>query len=210
MSDSRRIFAYLGAAAVAVALSAIGIMTLLRPQPAVLPPSSTEPVRGDSRPPPSFEGALSNFIPSGTAEAPEMDGGEAIGQILGDNQISHEEAALQMLALLPRLSPEQQEEAAEHIANLSNREVAGKWTGMLVKNQLPARAAEVLYSALYNEDEELFLPAMAAISDNARHPFHDESVDTLDILIGPLPEGSNWSALAQKTLQEEAATPDTR
>lgn len=124
--------------------------------------------------------------------------------ILSDTSLPHGEAARRLLRLLPQLSEDEQEEAAHHIANLSDEAAVAEWAAGLSNNTLPAPAAEVLFSELYNQPHETLLPALAAMADQTQHPLREESADTLGILLGELPSGSNWTALAAEELRKDS------
>ncbi len=165
--------------------------TAARPSPTLSPARVGEPLSNPAA------------LDATAAEDQLIDGASAISEILGDESISHEQAARNLLVLLPRLNPSDQEEAAQHIANLSDEKVAAEWAQKLRRNQLPQPAAEVLFAALYNQPEDLLLPTAAAIADVQNHPFAQESIDTLEILVGPLPGNSTWSAHVTRELREQ-------
>ncbi|GAB4181853.1 MAG: hypothetical protein Fur0032_22980 [Terrimicrobiaceae bacterium] len=197
-------FYWLAAVAVLVLAVVVAVLIALRPvEDTAAPQTGQSPTPAPT--PELLSGPLPTAAPLSAAPAndPVTDGATAISEILGDESISHEQAARNLLTLLPRLSPEDQEEAAQHIANLSDEAVAAEWAQKLRKNQLPQPAAEVLFAALYNQPEDLFLPTAAAIADTKGHPFAQESIDTLEILVGPLPSNSTWSAHVTRELRTQ-------
>jgi len=207
MSSSK----WVGIVCVVVALTAIGVFVLLRPHNEPTKAVSGEPVNaGEALPTVPVESAFPPRVSSDSSPPAERtkltqdQGDEAISDILADDTIAHEAAAKLLLDLIPQLPADLQAEAAEHIANLADRAVVSEYADLLKRNALPPPAAEVLYSELYNEEEDLFMPTVAGIADNPKHPYYEESAETLDILIGPLPQGVSWSVHAEKVLREEA------
>lgn len=202
-----KVLSWLAALAVLVLAGVVVIFVTLRPveeparpaAPATAATPAATPAKALTGEPLPTPGPITAQTPAAAVE----DGATAISTILGDESISHEQAARNLLALLPNLSPEDQEEAAQHIANLSDEKVAADWAQKLRRNQLPKPAAEVLFAALYNQPEELFLPTAAAIADVKDHPFAQESMDTLEILVGPLPGNSTWSAHVARELKSQ-------
>lgn len=195
---------WLAALGILVLAGVLAVLITLPPVENVSPPKAA-PTATPASTPALLAGPLPTAAPLSAAPAgePVADGATAISDILADESISHEQAARNLLSLLPRLSPDDQEEAAQHIANLSDEKVAAEWAQKLRRNQLPQPAAEILFAALYNQPEELFLPTAAAIADAKGHPFAQESIDTLEILVGPLPANSTWSAHVTRELRAQ-------
>lgn len=126
-------------------------------------------------------------------QPPQGDSGEdLITAILGDESLEPHSTVIQLIKALPRLDTTSQEEAAHHIANLSDDTSATNWTQMLISNQLPAPAAEILFNNLLSRSEELVLPTLTAIADRPNHPQQSESVEILEPLIGTPKPGFTW------------------
>jgi len=119
-------------------------------------------------------------------------GDDRITTIMGDESLGPQSAVIQLIKALPSMDSTSQEEAANHIANLSDDASATNWTQKLVSNQLPAPVAEILFNNLLSRSEELVLPTLAAIADQPNHTQQSESVQILEPLIGTPKPGFTW------------------
>jgi len=119
-------------------------------------------------------------------------GDDRIATIMGDESLGPQAVVIQLIKALPNVNSTSQEEAAHHIANLSDDASATNWTQKLVSNQLPAPVAEILFNNLLSRSEELVLPTLAAIADQPNHPQQTESAQILEPLIGTPKPGFNW------------------
>ena len=97
-----------------------------------------------------------------------------------------------LLAALPYLDEKKQEEAANHIANLSSNALVAVWSGPLVENRLPKVAAETLYDRLLNFAPDVSFPVLARIADLPSHPMRQETIDMFQILMDEPPPGGKW------------------
>ncbi len=179
-------------------------------------PPAPPPAKTTSRPiaPPSSathqanaESARPRFSPPPPPSSgvyTEDQGTEVISQLLLDDSLEHEEVARQLLALLPRFAPDQQEEAAQHIANLAEDNLAAEYAAMLVRNSLPAPAAEVFFSELMNRPHEILIPTLSQIADQPNHPQKQDSIDVLEVLYGTPENGLNWQSWTAKVMAEES------
>lgn len=130
-------------------------------------------------------------------------GDDRISEIIANPNLDFPSAVNRLLEILPGLNEAEQEEAAQHIANLSDEKSAAQWSSMLVANQLPAPAAEVLFNDLLNRPQELNMPVLASMADQSVHPKNKDSVEILETLYGPPPQGTTWSAWVKAKLAEE-------
>lgn len=133
------------------------------------------------------------------------DGEERISSILSNPNLDFPSAVNRLLELLPGLDERAQEAAANHIANLSDEKSTGQWIPMLVANQLPAPATEVLFNDLLNRPQELAMPVLASIADQPVHPKSKSSIEILETLYGPSPQNIKWSVWVKSKLQESSA-----
>ena len=98
----------------------------------------------------------------------------------------------QLLSALPKLNPEQQAEAAQHIANLSDDALAAQWAQKILSQTLPQSACEVLFNDLLNRPHEMLLPILSKLANMPKHPLSTQNVEILDVLFGQPPVGSSW------------------
>lgn len=167
------------------------------PEQAAAPTRSAAPMS----PPTATGGATA--IPSSAPVPPPLDEDHfLITDILLDERYDMPATAARLLQLLPRLQPEQQEEAAHHIANLTDDPDAGEWSRKLAADDLPPAAAEVFFNDLLNRSDEFKYPTLAAIADQPDHSLHEDSVEILEILFGEPEPGHNWRAWVELQLQD--------
>lgn len=128
---------------------------------------------------------------------------DLISEILSNPDLDFPAAVNRLLEALPRLDATAQEEAAHHIANLSDDTQTARWAAMLVANQLPAPAADVLFNDLLNRPQEINMPLLSAIADQQTHPKNKETVEILETLYGAPPAGTTWAAWTKAALEKE-------
>lgn len=175
-----------------------------------LPPAETATARTIAPPSSSAHSptasAQSGFTPPplpATGVYTEEQGTEVISQLLLDDSLEHEAVARQLLTLLPRFAPDQQEEAAQHISNLAEDNLAAEYAKMLVNNSLPAPAAEVFFSDLMNRSHEILIPTLSQIADQPNHPQKQDSIDVLEVLYGAPENNLNWQSWTTQQMAAE-------
>jgi hypothetical protein len=131
-------------------------------------------------------------------------GSDRISEIIANPNLDFPSAVNRLLEILPGLKEADQEEAAHHIANLSDEKSAAQWSAMLVANQLPAPAADVLFDDLLNRPQEMNMPVLASIADQPAHPKNKDSAEILETLYGTPPQGTAWKDWIKTKLAEEA------
>jgi len=137
--------------------------------------------------------------------APNRDADDdKISAIISNTNLDFPAAVDQLVGLLPTLGEPAQDEAAHHIANLSDDDQSKKWVALVVANKIPASAAEVLFNDMLNRPHEILLPALATMADAPQHPKQKESAETLEILYGEPPQGTSWDAWIKAKVAEEA------
>jgi hypothetical protein len=117
---------------------------------------------------------------------------DKVAAILGDQNLTPSDVVRRLIEELPRFDASTQEEAAQHIANLSDDQTAMIWVQKITSNQLPFPVAEILFNNLLSRSEELVLPSLASIADQPNHPQQSESSQILDTLIGSPQAGFTW------------------
>ncbi len=164
--------------------------------PVELPPSApvaVETVPPSALPPPEVPEAGAAATPAQPPEIAAPDGTDPISDIIADPGLDFPGAVAKLLALLPSLDEARQQEAAQHIANLSDDTTAARWAAMLVANQLPPAAATVLFHNLLNRPHDLIMPMLSTIADQSGHPQNQASIEILETLYGAPPPGQSWS-----------------
>lgn len=107
-----------------------------------------------------------------------------------------------LLAEMPKLNPDQQAEAAQHIANLSDDTLAAQWSQKMIVQSLPQPASEALFNDMLNRPHEMLLPFLSKLSDMPQHPQSTQSVEILDVLFGQPPAGTKWEKWVKIKAQE--------
>lgn len=154
---------------------------------------------------PRSQSAPVDAKPAEPVETPQPPAQDRISAIISNPNLDFPSAVNQLLEALPSLDEEEQDEAAHHIANLSEDKTAESWIGMVVKNQLPAPALDVLFNDMLNRPHELLMPALANMADQASHPKKSDSVEVLEVLYGTPDQGYTWSAWVKQKMSEEPA-----
>lgn len=117
-------------------------------------------------------------------------------------------ATRQLLAALPGLPPEAQEEFIAHALNLCADEQYAELRGIYLNTRTPTPVAEAIFDDALNRPDELKLPLMAKSLGNPGHPMREETIEILEMYLDlepgqTPPEG--WEAAVQRYLREEAA-----
>lgn len=168
---------------------------------ATFPSATTNPVlyslgqkiQGESPKDSTNQIAVSDAEPSTSSHSPQVPSDEdKVAAILGDQNLSPSDAVKLLMKELPSFDDPTQQEAALHIANLSDEQSAVIWSNKLISNQLPPIAAEILFHNLLTRAEDLVLPTLASIADQATHPQQAESAQILDSLLGAPDTGYTW------------------
>lgn len=110
---------------------------------------------------------------------------EKLHNVLINDAISHDQAAITLLDMLPSANVEQQVELSQHAANLIPDELYGRIQTLLLDPKVHADVKEVWYSDMLNRDPQLNVPLLGAIAKQKDNPFHQEAIDTLSIILNP-------------------------
>jgi hypothetical protein len=110
---------------------------------------------------------------------------EKLHNVLINDSISHDQAAITLLDMLPSGNVEQQVELSQHAANLLPDEQYGRISTLLLDPKVPSEVKEVWYSDMLNRDPKLNVPLLGAIAKQKDNPFHQEAIDTLSIILNP-------------------------
>ena len=127
---------------------------------------------------------------------------DPISDVLSDQNLDFTGVVTKLLETLPKLDADRQSEAAHHIANLSDDTTCNTWSRLVASDSLPAPVAEVLFNDMLNRPHELLMPFLGSIADQPTHPLFKDSSDVLEVLFGPPPQGTLWSAWIKNSQQE--------
>ena len=141
-------------------------------------------------------------VPPFAGEAPTIEPGDPIAKILDRTDLDFPSTVNQLLAAMPKLNPEQQAEAAQHIANLSDDALAAQWSQKMIVQSLPQPASEVLFNDLLNRPHELLMPFLSKLADMPQHSQSTQSVEILEVLFGQPPAGTKWEKWVKNKAQQ--------
>jgi hypothetical protein len=120
---------------------------------------------------------------------------EKIDDIVGSDDPDTNKIA-QLYALFPKLPPDGQEEAAQHLSNLVDDEDYAPLGEMLKNDKLPEGVLDELLADVLNRPNNLKLPLLLAVAADANHAKHDEAKDLLELYLGE-DYGSDWNSWHQ-------------
>lgn len=187
------------AAVFAVTWWAAGTSSPRRPEPqaaksgSVKDPGNLPTLPGSTPPLPGGAPPLPGSSPTADPGAPPASSGgmnpdvfaEKLHNILVNDGISHEQAAVTLLDMLPSGNVEQQVELSQHASNLLPDEMYGRIQTLLLDPKVHADVKEVWYSDMLNRDPQLNVPLLGAIAKQKDNPFQQEAIDTLSIILNP-------------------------
>lgn len=155
--------------------------------------------------PPSARTTLLPDAPSGITDGAAWE--DKLDNILGSDA-DEATATRQLLAALPGLPPEAQEEYIAHALNLCADEQFAEVQAIYLSSSTPGAVTEAIFDDALNRPDELKLPLMARSLGRPAHPMREETIEILEMYLDldpgqTPPEG--WEAAVQKYLREEAA-----
>ncbi|HXG48610.1 MAG TPA: hypothetical protein VNO52_13365 [Methylomirabilota bacterium] len=99
----------------------------------------------------------------------------------------------QILALLPRLSAEDQEEAIQHASNLVSDEAYEPLGKMLIDTSLSEGVLDALLTDVLNRSDSLKLPMLLKVARQPNHPLASDAKDVLEVYLEK-DYGNDWAA----------------
>lgn len=181
-----------------MALLLLGVFFLgsRMPEPAVAPSAPPRVAAPPVPAPPIADPLESESTPPGRAPfvGGIADGDAAISEVIANPDLDNAQIVTKLVEMIPKLSEEEQANAAQHTANLSDDVVAAVWIPKILDRSMPEPAARVLVADLYNRSHDLLLPVLAALADDPKSPFAQESAETLEVIIGPREGSRTWTA----------------
>lgn len=127
---------------------------------------------------------------------------DPISEILSRTGNDFSTTVRELLAVIPKLDPESQADAAQHVANLSDDSLAVEWSEKIVSRQLPDPACEVLFHDMLNRPQAILMPFLASLADSPKSPLHAPSVEILNVIFGTPPVGTSWKMWVKEKSQE--------
>jgi len=181
------------------------------------PPTSSTPVHVPTSPqnpatevPPTVATSSNQVVQPGIL-VPAKNGSdtnweEEIDDIVGSDEPDTNKVH-QLFALFPKLPPDGQEEAAQHLSNLVDDEDYAPLGEMLKNDKLPEGVLDELLADVLNRPNNLKLPALLQVASDANHAKHDEAKDLLELYLGE-DYGTDWNSWGQHMTNWMQQNPD--
>ena len=131
---------------------------------------------------------------------------EKIDDIVGSDEPDTNKVQ-KLFALFPKLPPDGQVEAAQHLSNLVDDEDYKPLGDLLKNDKLPEDVLDELLADVLNRPNSLKLPLLLDIASNANHVKHDESKDLLELYLGE-DYGTDWNSWGQHLTNWMQQNPD--
>ncbi|HWC61058.1 MAG TPA: hypothetical protein VHC44_15290 [Verrucomicrobiae bacterium] len=141
-----------------------------------------------------------------TNAASTNDWEEKIDDIVGSDDPDTNKVA-KLYALFPKLPPDGQEEAAQHLSNLVDDDEYAPLGEMLKNDKLPEGVLDELLADVLNRPNNLKLPELLAVASDPNHAKHDEAKDLLELYLGE-DYGSDWNSWGQHMTNWMQQNPD--
>jgi len=208
-----------GAAVLFLAAVAMVAIFLLLPEPQTPAPRQTQPpsaaVSGnaDADIPlsiPEIPASPARSTPSEPQIAALSDEDEWVERL--DSLLGAEEdtsaTARKLIAALPTLPPEAQEEYLAHAVNLCEDGDFAQLEQIYLAANTPSSVVEMIFDDSLNRPDEVKLPMLAKTLRNPSHPMAAEAREILEMYLDLEPgsaPGSGWDAAVQEYLRAEAS-----
>jgi len=154
-------------------------------QPEVVKPIATAPA-------PTIPTVQPTNLATATNAAGTNDWEQKIEDIIGSDDPDTNKVQ-QLYAIFPKLPPDGQEEAAQHLSNLVDDEDYAPLGEMLKNNKLPEGVLDELLADVLNRPNNLKLPVLLAVASDANNAKHDEAKDLLELYLGE-DYGTDWNS----------------
>jgi hypothetical protein len=168
-----------------------------RPTPDVIPAVSTQS-------PPMVQ--LTNIAPAATTIGSDTNWEEKIDDIVGSDEPDTNKVK-QLFAIFPKLPPDGQEEAAQHLSNLVDDDEYAPLGEMLKNDKLPEGVLDELLADVLNRPNALKLPELLQVASDANHVKHEEAKDLLELYLGD-DYGTDWNTWGQHMTNWLQQNPD--
>lgn len=209
---------YLAALGLAVAAVAVVIIFLFLPSPQAPSEAAPEqmPAAGATDAPQAGWSGTVDFPATPAAPASGAGGAATMLEEAWIEQLdalltSDEDTSVtarKLVAAMPGLPAEAQEEFAAHAANLCDDEDFGLLENVYLTQGTPQEVLEVIFNDVLNRSDAIKLPLLAKTLRNPAHPMAGESKEILEMYLDIEPGSTAavaWEQEVQKYLQSEAA-----
>lgn len=112
-----------------------------------------------------------------------------------------------ILEMFPKLPPEGQISAAEHIGNLLANEDYAPFAAYLTNNATAAEVYEIIFADLLNRPNHIKLPMLLEVARNGKPEQATEAKDFLEVFIGE-DYGKDWNTWQVKVTEWLKENPD--
>ena len=154
----------------------------------------------------SIAGFQTNILVPVNKNGSDTNWEEQIDDIVGSDEPDTNKVH-QLFALFPKLPPDGQEEAAQHLSNLVDDEDYAPLGELLKNDKLPEGVLDELLADVLNRPNNLKLPALLQVASDANHVKHDEAKDLLELYLGE-DYGTDWNSWGQHMTNLMQQNPD--
>jgi len=159
-------------------------------------PTDTMPIVQAS----NFASAPTNTMASNTNWEDKID------EIVGSDEADTNKVK-ELYALFPKLPPDGQEEAAQHLSNLVDDDDYAPLGEMLKNDKLPEGVLDELLADVLNRPNNLKLPLLLDLAQDPNHAKRDEAKDLLELYLGE-DYGTDWNSWGQHMTNWLQQNPD--
>ena len=119
------------------------------------------------------------------------------------------ETAKTILGMFPKMPPEGQISAAQHIVNLLADEDFGSFAGNLTNSAVSTDVHEIIFADLLNRPNKIKLPMLLEVARNGKPEQVTEAKDFLEVFVGEDfgTDWNLWQAKVQEWLKENPDEP---
>lgn len=173
---------------------------------ATQPKNPTLEVKPMDTAPPILVAQSTNIAPVPATSGSDTNWEEKIDDIVGSDDPDTNKVQ-KLYALFPKLPPDGQEEAAQHLSNLVDDEDYAPLGEMLKNDKLPEGVLDELLADLLNRPNSLKLPELLQVAGDPNHVKHDEAKDLLELYLGE-DYGADWNSWNQHMTNWLQQNPD--
>lgn len=131
---------------------------------------------------------------------------DKIDEIVGSDEPDTNKVK-ELYALFPKLPPDGQEEAAQHLSNLVDDDAYGPLGEMLKNDKLSEGVLDELLADVLNRPNSLKLPLLLDLASDPNHAKRDEAKDLLELYLGE-DYGTDWNSWGQHMTNWLQQNPD--
>lgn len=174
-----------------------------QPMPLQNPPAHATPIVA-SQPPPAVQTDAVAQVATNTPVSTNWE--DTIDSIVGSDDADTNKVK-QLFALFPKLPPDGQEEAVQHLSNLVEDDNYSQLGALLKNDSLSEGVLDELLADLLNRPNSLKLPMLLDLAQDPNNAKSAESKDLLELYLGD-DYGTDWSKWHSSMIDWMTNNPD--